>query len=49
MRLEGRRKIFVENKEYDDLSILEAWAYVSAIHKKNAFEINYLHKYLEMI
>lgn len=47
MRLEGRRKIFVENKEYDDLSILEAWAYVSAIHKKNAFEINYLHKYLK--
>lgn len=47
MRLTGRHKIYVENKEYDDVSILEAYGKIISIHNRNVNEINYLHKYLK--
>ena len=35
MRLTGRHKIYVENKEYDDVSILEAYEKIISIHNRN--------------
>ena len=47
MRLKGRRKIYVEDKEYDDVSILDAYSKIMSVHNKNVNEINYLHRYLK--